>query len=278
MSTMMLKGTARIKAPVKGTTMKKLTLVTPICEPTRQVILEQDRLNDELGKRFVRALAVEKAALDIRLSPACIRVLAAISYFMNASTQRAWPGYQQIHEITGHDVDTIERAIKRLKEAGYIFTERRSPITGGRALVHYGLMAVHPSHIDQIITMAVMDLRRRLTQAKIAGPEKNTKQIKAPEAKLTPAKIAGSAHTKTKADGSEKKDHIVNGLQSDPGENSGVRLTPAEAAGSHSDPGIFVPSDPGILPGSNTLSKNTLKEEEEVEAGRLVTAHPSAAV
>ena len=136
--------------------MKKST------EITRQEILEHDRRNDELGKRFVRALAVERAALDFRLDPACIRVLAAISYFMNASIQRAWPSYHQIGEITGYSAITIEHALRRLKDAGYIFSERCSPITGGRALVHYGLAHAPIALLNDVVTAAVQEYRARL--------------------------------------------------------------------------------------------------------------------
>ena len=144
-----------------------------------------DEVNGELGFRFVRALAVEKAALDANLSPAAVRVLAAILYFMNNTTKRAWPSYERIHEITGYSRDTIERAIRQLIGSGYLFRERKAPITGGRALVHYGLRALHPSHIDRMISVAVEEFRRQ-RPAPEADPVKNS------GVRLTQGNTAGS--------------------------------------------------------------------------------------
>jgi hypothetical protein len=62
---------------------------------------QHDLKNAELGFRFVRALAVEKAVLDPRLAPKDIRVLAALSFHMNAKTMRAWPSYDRVSEIVG---------------------------------------------------------------------------------------------------------------------------------------------------------------------------------
>ena len=139
------------------------TIAAPIT-PT-----EHDAINSETAFRFIRAIAVERAALDQSLDPSCIRVLAAISYFMHSETRRAWPGYERISEITGYSADRIERAIKRLKLAGYIFSDRRSPISGGRALVHYGLNGIRPRDIDDMVTAAILAMR-----AKAAHPgEKN---------------------------------------------------------------------------------------------------------
>ncbi|PPC84974.1 MAG: hypothetical protein CTY31_12295 [Hyphomicrobium sp.] len=120
---------------------------------------EHDAINSETAFRFIRAIAVEKAALDQNLDPSCIRVLAAISYFMHSGTRRAWPGYERIAEITGYSFDRIERAIKRLKCAGYIFSQRRSPISGGRALVHYGLNGIRPRDVDDMVTAAILAMR-----------------------------------------------------------------------------------------------------------------------
>ena len=80
---------------------------------------------------------------------------------MNNTTKRAWPSYERIHEITGYSRDTIERAIRQLIGSGYLFRERKAPITGGRALVHYGLRALHPSRIDRMISAAVEEFRRQ---------------------------------------------------------------------------------------------------------------------
>ena len=142
-------------------------------------------MNGALGFRFVRALAVEKAALDANLLPAAVRVLAAILYFMNNTTKRAWPSYERIHEITGYSRDTIERAIRQLIGSGYLFRERNAPITGGRALVHYGLRALHPSHIDRMISAAVEEFRRQ-RPAPEADPVKNS------GVRLTQGNTAGS--------------------------------------------------------------------------------------
>ena len=145
-----------------------------------------DEVNGALGFWFVRALAVEKAALDANLLPAAVRVLAAILYFMNNTTKRAWPSYERIHEITGYSRDTIERAIRQLIGSGYLFRERNAPITGGRALVHYGLRALHPSHIDRMISAAVEEFRRQ-RPAPEADPVINS------GVGLTQGKTAGSA-------------------------------------------------------------------------------------
>lgn len=131
----------------------------------RKTPAEHDAINSETAFRFIRAIAVEKAALDQSLDPACIRVLAALSYFMHSDTRRAWPGYERISEITGYSYDTIERAIKRLKAKGYIFSERRSPISGGRALVHYGLNGIRPRDIDDMVTAAIMAMRANADDA-----------------------------------------------------------------------------------------------------------------
>ncbi len=130
---------------------------------------EHDQKNAELGFRFVRALAVEKAALDSRLKPAAVRVLAAISFFMNNQVRRAWPSYARIAELTGYSPTSIEGAIRDLKAAGYVFTERKAPITGGRALVHYGLCSIEPSDIGEMVAAAVAELRRQQ-----ADPTKNS--------------------------------------------------------------------------------------------------------
>ncbi|HML28722.1 MAG TPA: helix-turn-helix domain-containing protein, partial [Hyphomicrobium sp.] len=108
--------------------------------------------------RFARALAVEKAVLDPRLAPKDIRVLAAIAYHMNEKTRRAWPSYERISQIVGYTPEVIERAIKILLVCGYIFRDRHAPITGGRAVVHYGLGAVGFDDIEEVVTAAVMHL------------------------------------------------------------------------------------------------------------------------
>ncbi len=131
---------------------------------------EHDRANSELGARFVRALAAEKAINDKRLDPASLRVFGAILYHMNSASQRAWPGYRKIGEITGYSDVAIERSIRQLKAAGYIFAQRRAPVSGGRAIVHYGLQRVRPSDIDEIVTAAVTEYRRTLTRSKQPPP------------------------------------------------------------------------------------------------------------
>lgn len=136
--------------------------------------------NAALGFRFVRALAVEKAVLDPRLTPKEIRVLAAISYHMNARIMRAWPSYKRISEIVGYTHETIERAIKNLIDCGYLFRERRAPITGGRALVHYGLKSMTFDDIEVVITAAVEHLRSTSEHARSG------------RSRLTPLKTQGS--------------------------------------------------------------------------------------
>lgn len=163
----------------------------PVFSPT-----QHDFQNAELGFRFIRALAVEKAALDRELPRACTFILAAISYFMNSQTKRAWPSYQTIAELTGYSEDVIDRSIRELKRAGYIFTERKAPITGGRALVHYGLGAIHPRDIDQMIAAAVEELRRSGSQksdpAKKSGVRAKLTPPKTADPKADPAKFSTS--------------------------------------------------------------------------------------
>lgn len=148
--------------------------------------VHHDGKNEALSFRFLRAIAVEKAALDRDLPRACTFILAAILHFMNSQAERAWPSYQKIAELTGYSEDVIDKSIRKLKRAGYIFTERRSPITGGRALVHYGLRAVHPRDIDQMIAAAVAELRSRASNK--TGPAENS----GVRSKLTPPIAAGS--------------------------------------------------------------------------------------
>ena len=149
---------------------------------------QHDEVNAALGFRFLRALAVEKAALDQSLPPACVRILAAISYFMNSQTKRAWPGYDRLAEISGYSTEVIDKSIRLLKKSGYIFTERKAPPAGGRALVHYGLAALHLSDVDQMISAAISKLRQeaeakpkptspRQIQRGEADPAKNTGPI-----------------------------------------------------------------------------------------------------
>ena len=103
-------------------------------------------------------MAVHKAALDRRLALADIRVLAAISYFMNGKIKRAWPSYCSLAEVADVSEIWVRRAITRLKALGYIFKEHHAPIGGGRALTHYGLKAVRPPDIEAIIPDAVNSL------------------------------------------------------------------------------------------------------------------------
>lgn len=117
-----------------------------------------DVANDETGFRFVRTLAVYKAALDRRLTLGDIRVLAAISYFMNSKIKRAWPSYSSLAEVANVSEISVRRAITKLKALGYIFSERLAPVGGGRALTHYGLKTTRPSDIEAMISDAVKSL------------------------------------------------------------------------------------------------------------------------
>ncbi len=73
-----------------------------------------DRANVETGFRLARSLALQNAALDQRLQPACVRVMAALSYFMNDKTMRAWPGYDLIAVGTGYTYYVIDSTIRKL--------------------------------------------------------------------------------------------------------------------------------------------------------------------
>lgn len=184
-----------------------LTTSLNVDDPPIATPAQHDAANAALGFRFIRALAVEKAVFDPRLKPKDIRTLAALSYFMNSQTMRAWPSYERISEITGYTHEAIERGIKNLIACGYIFRERRAPITGGRALVHYGLRAVSFQDIDDIIAAAVAQIRA------------NTESGKSGRSRLTPPKKQGP--------------------ESD--------LTPPERAEWNADPNQLTPSDPAQL-------------------------------
>lgn len=231
---------------------------TIILSPGDQ-IAEHDRANDELGFRFVKGLAIEKAALDRRLDPSCIRVLAAIAYFMRATHKRAWPGYIQLREITGYSEDRIARAITRLKEVGYIFTERKAPPNGGRALVHYGLVTVRPSHIEDLVTAAVEEFRRN---------------------RLTPAKTTRSELTQAKTPGSEKGSTNAWSCEAHPGENNGVRLTQAKTMGSGSHHGKNAevrPPHPGENNGVRVADHGVFADRSIVK-GRTIPKAPGLSI
>lgn len=151
---------------------------------------QHDAANAATGFRFVRALAVEKAALDRGLSSKCVFVLAAISHFMNSTTGRAWPSYRRIAELTGYSEDSIERAIRELKATNYLFTERKAPPTGGRAVVQYGLGAICPNDIDEMLTAAVTAVADEMRQRE----RSNSDPGKKPGVRhgLTPPKMSGS--------------------------------------------------------------------------------------
>jgi hypothetical protein len=85
--------------------------------------------------------------------------MAAISYFMNDKTMRAWPSYDLLAEVTGYTKDVIDRSIRKLKTTGYLRTQRHAPITGGRALVHYGYGKIDPGFLDQLIADAVAKIK-----------------------------------------------------------------------------------------------------------------------
>jgi hypothetical protein len=87
--------------------------------------------------------------------------MAALSYFMNDKTMRAWPGYDLLAEVTGDSEDTIDRSIRKLKATSYLRTARHAPITGGRALVHYGYGKIDPGFLDNLIEDAVAKIKAR---------------------------------------------------------------------------------------------------------------------
>lgn len=126
-----------------------------------QSLDEIDRANVETGFRLARSLALQNAALDQRLPPACVRIMAAISYFMNDKTMRAWPSYDLLAEVTGYTYDVIDRSIRKLKVAGYLRTKRHAPITGGRALVHYAYGRINAEFLDKLIADAVARIKER---------------------------------------------------------------------------------------------------------------------
>jgi hypothetical protein len=87
--------------------------------------------------------------------------MAAISYFMNDKTMRAWPSYDLLAEVTGYTYDVIDRSIRKLKATGYLRTRRHAPLTGGRALVHYAYGRIDPEFLDNLIADAVAKIKER---------------------------------------------------------------------------------------------------------------------
>ncbi len=215
---------------------------------------DHDRANAALGFRFVRALAVEKAALDRNISHSAVRVLATISYFLNSETGRAWPGFGIIADVSGLCTKTIQRSIAELKAAGFLFTERRSPITGGRALVHYGLTEVRMADIDEAVTAAVETLKAKRSEA-----EAVKRRVPKP-GKPEPSPSKGTALSDLESrrpqcrsvDAYKRTSPPAGGTKriSDPVNFGGVR---------NSDPVNFVPSDPVNLVPSNPIDR-TLSE------------------
>ena len=72
-----------------------------------------DAANIATGFRLARTLALHNAVLDNRLPPSCHRVLAAISYFMNDTTMRAWPSYALLAEVTDYTEDVSNEIYRR---------------------------------------------------------------------------------------------------------------------------------------------------------------------
>jgi hypothetical protein len=169
-----------------------MTIRSPL-NKTQPSPAHHDTANTAIGFRFVRALAVEKAALDPRLAPSEVRVLAAISYFMNSITMRAWPSYRTISEIVGYTDDVIERAIKNLIAYRYIFREphRRAPAPGMRAVIHYGLHAVSFDDIEAVIAAAVAQIKKNEEQ-KSGRSRLIPLRKSASDEKLIPTKRSGS--------------------------------------------------------------------------------------
>ncbi|CCB64064.1 hypothetical protein [Hyphomicrobium sp. MC1] len=156
-------------------------LDTKQASDVRHSLDEIDEANVRTGFRLARSLALQNAALDNRLPPACVRVMAALSYFMNDKTMRAWPGYDLLAEVTGYTYDVIDRSIRKLKATGYLRTKRHAPITGGRALVHYGYGRIDPEFLDHLIADAVAKINERK-----ADPDQNVR------VNPTPIKKSGS--------------------------------------------------------------------------------------
>ncbi|MBS0252608.1 MAG: hypothetical protein JSR78_16250 [Proteobacteria bacterium] len=152
----------------------------------RQSLDEIDEANVRTGFRLARSLALQNAALDNRLTPACVRVLAAISYFMNDRIMRAWPGYDLLAEVTGYTYDVIDRSIRKLKATGYLRTKRHAPITGGRALVHYGYGRIDPEFLDNLIADAVAKIKERKADPDQKVRVSPTPTKKSGSEKLTP--------------------------------------------------------------------------------------------
>lgn len=155
---------------------------TELAADAYQSLDEIDRANIETGFRLARSLALQNAALDQRLPPACVRLMAAITYFMNDKIMRAWPSYKLLAEVTGYTEDVIDRSIRKLKTTGYLRTARHRPITGGRALVHYGYGKIDPGFLDQLIEDAVAKIKLRK-----ADSDQKVRVT------LTPTKKSGSA-------------------------------------------------------------------------------------
>ncbi len=124
-----------------------------------QVYVDHDTHNAGLG-RTARGIAAERALIDRRLDDSARVVLGAILHHLSLTNQRAWPSYETIGAITGYSDDRIQKAIRQLKTCGYLFSERRAASPGSRAIVHYGLQAMHAEEREALITAYLAEYKR----------------------------------------------------------------------------------------------------------------------
>lgn len=143
--------------------------------PEQQRPEDHDAANRELGARFVKAMKVEAAALDQRLTEIDIRVLAALTYCLNSDRLRAWPSLMTISDLTGYHEDRIKSSLRALEGFGYIFRERKAIDKGQRAVVQYGLTRPDFTELEAVLTAAIHAIRvdveaRALRAGKEARP------------------------------------------------------------------------------------------------------------
>lgn len=237
---------------------------------------DHDKANREMGHRFVRALSVEKAALDHRIGIAEIKTLAAITYCMSDDDQRAFPSYITLSDLTGYSEWSIEQAIRRLREFGYIFTERRQTERGGRALVHYGLTALRLEDRDEVLGAAIKALRM-VIEEKAARTGKPARP---------PSALALRLLTQGNIQGSLGGDPVkYPGVRvTDPVENPGVspKADPMKKPGVKGVTTGNTPGSEGLTPGnrqdSNTSSSNRYEDRKAVveQASTLLPGSPMA--
>lgn len=161
------------------------------------------KANQEVSFWFLKGAACVRACRDPALKRSSLHVYAVLMQHMSAAHQWGWPSYATIQRETGLSEDGVQRAIKQLRDQGYIFTTKKAPPQGGRALVHYGLGSV----VDMISEF--LDGYRKLTPMEMSG-----------SAPLTPLKMSGTIGDIIAAHSAQN----AGVREPDPDQNAGVSL------------------------------------------------------